>query len=77
MRPQRFSVHHLVILAVVILLSTGLETIAGAQSQEMKMAGWRANRRLFGAQMVTLPTGHLVPFEAPQDCAQAVLALLR
>jgi hypothetical protein len=38
MRPQRFSVHHLVILAVVILLSTGLETIAGAQSQEPKPA---------------------------------------
>lgn len=51
--------------------------VAGSDSQEMKMAGWRANRRLFGAQMVTLPTGHLVPFEAPEDCAQAVLALLR
>jgi hypothetical protein len=38
MRPQRFSVHHLLILAVVILLSTGLETIAGAQSQEPKPA---------------------------------------
>ena len=36
MRPQRFSVHHLLILAVVILLSSGLATVAGAQSQEPK-----------------------------------------
>ena len=36
MRPQRFSIHHLVILAVVILLSTGLATLADAQSQEPK-----------------------------------------
>jgi pimeloyl-ACP methyl ester carboxylesterase len=51
--------------------------IAGARSQEMKMAGWRGNRRLFGEQLVMLDAGHLVPFEAPQECAQAVLALLR
>src|SRR5215217_2709928 len=36
MRPQRFSVRYLPILAVVILLSTGLATVAGAQSQEPK-----------------------------------------
>ena len=36
MRPQRFSIHHLLILAVVILLSTGLATLAVAQSQEPK-----------------------------------------
>jgi hypothetical protein len=36
MRPQRFSVHHLWIVAVVILFSTGLGAVAGAQSQEPK-----------------------------------------
>src|SRR5215217_6466896 len=36
MRPQRFSVRYLPIFAVVILLSTGLATVAGAQSQEPK-----------------------------------------
>src|SRR5215216_1747607 len=36
MRPQRFSVRYLPILALVILLSTGLATVAGAQSQEPK-----------------------------------------
>ena len=41
------------------------------------MAGWRGNRRLFGNRMVTLEAGHLVPFEAPQACAEAVLRLLR
>ena len=51
--------------------------VAGTSSQEMKMAGWRGNRRLFGNRMVTLEAGHLVPFEAPQACAEAVLRLLR
>jgi pimeloyl-ACP methyl ester carboxylesterase len=41
------------------------------------MAGWRANRRRFGAQMVMVDAGHLVPLEAPQACADAVLSLLR
>jgi pimeloyl-ACP methyl ester carboxylesterase len=51
--------------------------VAGAHSQEMKMAGWRGNRRMFGKQMVVLDAGHLVPLEEPQACADAVLALLR
>ncbi len=51
--------------------------IAGAHSQEMKMAGWRGNRRVFGKQMVVLDAGHLVPLEEPRACADAVLALLR
>jgi hypothetical protein len=36
MRPQRFSLHHLLILAVAILLSAGLAAVATAQSQEPK-----------------------------------------
>ena len=36
MRPQWFSVRHLSILAVVMLLSAGLVTVVGAQSQEPK-----------------------------------------
>jgi hypothetical protein len=36
MRPQRFSDHYLLIFAVVVLLSTGLAAVAGAQSQEPK-----------------------------------------
>jgi hypothetical protein len=36
MRPQRFSVHCLLILTVVILLSIGLTMVTGAQSQEPK-----------------------------------------
>jgi hypothetical protein len=38
MRPQRFSVHYLLILTVVILLSIGLTMVTGAQSQEPKPA---------------------------------------
>ena len=36
MRPQRFSVRHLSILTVIILLSIGLTTVTVAQSQEPK-----------------------------------------
>lgn len=51
--------------------------VAGLHSVEMRMAGWQANRRLFGDNFVTLETGHLVPLDAPQACAQAVTGLLR
>jgi pimeloyl-ACP methyl ester carboxylesterase len=51
--------------------------VAGSHSTEMKMAGWRTNRRLFGKRLVTLDAGHLVPLEAPEACAKAVLDLLR
>jgi pimeloyl-ACP methyl ester carboxylesterase len=50
--------------------------VAGRKSDEMRMAGWQANRRLFAGRMVTLETGHLVPMEAPGACAAAVLGLL-
>jgi pimeloyl-ACP methyl ester carboxylesterase len=50
--------------------------VAGSQSAEMRMAGWQANRRLFRDRFITVETGHLVPLEAPADCAAAVLALL-
>ena len=51
--------------------------IAGSQSVEMRLAGWAASRRLFRDRLVVLDTGHLVPLEAPQACADAVLGLLR
>lgn len=50
--------------------------VAGRKSEEMRMAGWQANRRLFEGRLATLDTGHLVPLEAPQACAEAVMGLL-
>jgi len=50
--------------------------VAGSSSEEMRMAGWEHNRRLFGDRFVTVDAGHLVPLEAPEECAQAVLSLL-
>lgn len=51
--------------------------IAGTESEETRMAGWSANRKLFGERFVTLPTGHLIPLEAPADCAALALDRLR
>lgn len=50
--------------------------VAGTYSRELAMAGMTANRRRFGGHWITLPTGHLVPMEAPAACADAVLKLL-
>lgn len=51
--------------------------VAGRHSAEMRMAGWAANRRLFGSRLLTLEGGHLLPLEAPQRCADAVISLFR
>lgn len=51
--------------------------VAGRHSAEMRMAGWQANRMLFGSGLVVLDAGHLVPLEAPEACADAVIGLLR
>ncbi len=50
--------------------------IAGKASEEMRMVGWEHNRRLFGDRFIALDGGHLLPLEAPEECARAVLALL-
>jgi pimeloyl-ACP methyl ester carboxylesterase len=47
--------------------------IAGRDSDETRLAGRDGNRRFWGADWQELPTGHLVPMEAPHACAQAVL----
>jgi len=50
--------------------------VAGKASEEMRMVGWEHNRRLFGDRFIALDGGHLLPLEAPEECALAVLALL-
>lgn len=71
--------HRDAVRALLRLRAAGVPVgfVAGSHSIEMKMAGWRANRRLFGKRLVTLEAGHLVPLEAPEACAEAVLGLLR
>jgi pimeloyl-ACP methyl ester carboxylesterase len=50
--------------------------IAGERSDELRLAGIEENERLFAPRFTRLPTGHLVPMEAPQACADAVLNAL-
>ena len=51
--------------------------IAGERSEETRLAGFEDNERLFAPRFKRLPTGHLIPMEAPQACADAVLAALK
>ena len=53
--------------------SVDLLIIAGEHSEETRMAGAQANARLFAPRFHVLPHGHLIPMEAPQACADAVL----
>jgi pimeloyl-ACP methyl ester carboxylesterase len=55
---------------------TAVGFVAGRSSEEMRMAGWEHNRRLFGDRFAAVDAGHLAPLEAPEACAKAVLALL-
>ena len=50
--------------------------IAGERSEETRLAGFADNERLFAPRFTRLPTGHLLPMEAPQACADAVLEAL-
>lgn len=50
--------------------------IAGEQSEETRMAGAKANARLFAPRFHLMPYGHLIPMEAPQVCAAMVLKVL-
>lgn len=55
---------------------TPVHFIAGESSVETRMAGFRQNARLFAPHFHTLPTGHLVPLEAPEACAALLLRLI-
>lgn len=55
---------------------TPIGFVAGSQSEELRLAGRDANRAFWGEDWRELDTGHLVPMEAPQACADAVQALL-
>lgn len=50
--------------------------VAGRDSEELRLAGREQNRRFWGANWIELPTGHLVPMEAPEMCARAVADML-
>lgn len=64
--------------AVKRLKSAGVPIgfVAGSESAEVRMAGATANRRWFGRRWVTVAGSHLIPLEAPEACARAVLDLL-
>jgi pimeloyl-ACP methyl ester carboxylesterase len=50
--------------------------IAGEHSDELRMAGIASNERLFAHRFQRMPHGHLIPLEAPQVCADAVIRAL-
>lgn len=56
---------------------TPVSFIAGKFSDETRMAGRAQNQRLFAPNFHELPHGHLIPMEAPEACAEAVLRALR
>jgi pimeloyl-ACP methyl ester carboxylesterase len=53
--------------------SVHVSFIAGADSEEMRLAGYGSNKALFAPRFVELDgVGHLIPMEAPEQCAKAV-----
>ncbi|MEZ5650734.1 MAG: alpha/beta hydrolase [Burkholderiaceae bacterium] len=50
--------------------------IAGRFSAETRMAGRDGGRRLFGERWHEIDTGHLVPLDKPQACAELVIACI-
>jgi pimeloyl-ACP methyl ester carboxylesterase len=50
--------------------------IAGSLSQELRLAGYKNNQRLFGSRFHEIASGHMVPLEAPQACATLVKHVL-
>lgn len=56
--------------------SVNVSLIAGERSEETRLAGFDDNERLFAPRFTRLATGHLIPMEAPQACADAVLRAL-
>ncbi|MCW0201008.1 MAG: alpha/beta hydrolase [Rhodanobacter thiooxydans] len=55
---------------------TPIGFVAGSQSEELRLAGRDANRAFWGEDWRELDTGHLIPFEQPEACADAVTAHL-
>jgi pimeloyl-ACP methyl ester carboxylesterase len=51
--------------------------IAGSDSIEIGLAGRKKIYRLFQGQLTILEGSHLIPFEQPKQCAQAVLAFIK
>lgn len=72
-------VHRSALSALRRLKRSGVNVsfIAGERSEETRLAGFDDNERLFAPRFKRLPTGHLIPMEAPQTCADAVLAALK
>lgn len=70
--------HRDALLAVRRLRARGTPVgfITGSHSEETRLAGREQNRRFWGASWVELQTGHLVPMEAPEACARAVLEMI-
>ena len=72
-------VHRSALKALRRLQRSGVNVsfIAGERSEETRLAGFDDNERLFAPRFTRLPTGHLIPMEAPQACADAVLSTMR
>jgi pimeloyl-ACP methyl ester carboxylesterase len=52
--------------------------IAGAESDEMRLAGYASNQALFSPDFVELDhVGHLIPMEAHERCANAIAEVLK
>ena len=71
-------VHRSALTALRRLKLSGVNVsfIAGERSEETRLAGFDDNERLFAPRFTRLPTGHLIPIEAPQACADAVMHAL-
>ena len=72
-------VHRSALAALRRLKRSGVNVsfIAGEQSEETQLAGFAENERLFAPLFRRLPTGHLIPMEAPEACADAVICALK
>ncbi len=71
-------VHRSALTALRRLKGSGVNVsfIAGERSEETRLAGFDENERLFAPRFQRLATGHLIPMEAPQACADAVFGAL-
>ena len=66
--------HHLGALARRLQVPVGF--IGGVHSEECRLAGLRATKRLVGRHFKLLPGGHLFPMESPAAAASAVHQML-
>jgi pimeloyl-ACP methyl ester carboxylesterase len=55
---------------------TPIGFVAGSQSEELRLAGRDTNRAFWGEDWRELDASHLIPFEQPEACADAVQSLL-